>query len=139
MYIYIDSDKNQDVFPENRNNDFRIKLPKELRLQGKWEVALIEVDLPKITNDYDPKYFILCTPACTENAFNDSLKPILRRVYRDQIRQNKHIHYEKPIYVPIIVDSLDIFHLYIRDDQNEPPSFQNGPSYCVLHLRQCPA
>ena len=137
MYIYADSEYSKKCFNENTTASFRIKLPKQLKLYGRWEVALLEVDMPKLDSSYQSDHVDINTPLCDENIVNDALRPILRRIYKDQLKQVKHLSFTNPIYVPVNVIEVDVIHIYLTDASRAPPSFQPGPLYCVLHLRPC--
>ena len=136
MYVYIDSDQCLQYFPENQSASFRIRLPKQLKFPGSWEVALVEIDLPRIKNSPDPQYLTVNSPICTENFVNTGLRPILRRIYKRQLKQDKHIAFYPLMYVPVNTERLEVLQIYITDDVLQTPSFQAGTLYCTLHFRQ---
>ena len=139
MYIYIDSNGSQTYFNDNKAVAFRIKLPKLLKFYGQWEVALAELDMPQLESGYQTDYITLNTSLCTESVFNDSLRPVLRRIYKDQLKQTRHISYVTPYYVPVNAVEVDTIYVYLTDARQAQPSFQKGPLYCTLHLRPCTA
>lgn len=46
FYLTLPSNSSYNFFPDNRVNDFFTKLPQHIDLQGRWEVALMEMTFP---------------------------------------------------------------------------------------------
>ena len=137
MYIYIDSSNSTPYFDDNTVTSFRIKLPKQLKLYGRWEVALVEIDLPSLAANYDTDYITVNTSLCTESVINGGLRPMLRRLYRDQLRHGRIITFSKPYYVPVNADEVDVIAIYLIDASNGKPAFLTQQLYCTLHVRPC--
>ena len=53
FYVNLSSSRSKDVFPNNRPNSFKNQLPRELKLDGDWEVGLTEVTYPSSLNSFD--------------------------------------------------------------------------------------
>ena len=46
FYMTLPSNSSMEYFPDNKVNNFVTKLPKHIQLEGRWEVALVEVQFP---------------------------------------------------------------------------------------------
>ena len=46
FYLTLPSNSNMEYFPDNKVINFVTKLPKHIQLEGRWEVALVEVQFP---------------------------------------------------------------------------------------------
>ena len=136
MFLYVSSDTCQEIYPGNSSTHFRVKLPKPIKLKnfGEWSIALMDIDIPKLAEDYKPKFFVIHSSLCTPTVFQASLKPVLHRLFYTQIKTGRPLTIDNPRYVPLNTKSLDIIDLYITDDQGLTPSFRPGSSTCTLHL-----
>lgn len=135
MYIYLNSDGCKKFFSGNSVTSFRTILGKTLHLKGKWEVAILDIDLPNFEAGYNTDFITVNTHICQESVFDDSLRPILLRVYKHELRRALRVTY--PMYVPINTDTLASIGLYLKDSSDNEPSFSRGHLRCTLHLRQC--
>ena len=46
FYLTLPSNSSADVYPNNKLNNFTVKLPHAINLQGQWEVGLVEIQYP---------------------------------------------------------------------------------------------
>ena len=53
FFIVLPSDNSNEYFPENTTTCYTTKLPREINLQGKWEVALREMCIPLSFLNFD--------------------------------------------------------------------------------------
>ena len=55
FYITLPSDSSRTEFPDNASNNFKIRLPHPIRLEGDgWKVALVSISLPDPTSQLPP-------------------------------------------------------------------------------------
>ena len=134
IYIYGSSAK--DLYEENEPDTFRINLGTTLDLEGKWEMALMDIDLPRLTTNYKPQYITLYSSVCTSSIIGAAQRPILYRFFKSDLRYTKALNITTPRYVPLNTDSLPVIDIYLLDDKGEKPSFQKGQTTCTLHLRK---
>jgi len=52
FYITVPSNSSLQEFPNNKNNSFKIRLPKTVRLEGDWRVALASISMPDPKNEF---------------------------------------------------------------------------------------
>ena len=53
FYVTLSSARSKDVFPNNKPNSFKNQLPRELMLDGDWEVGMTELSYPSTWNSID--------------------------------------------------------------------------------------
>ena len=136
MYIYISSDQSGSNFQGNSPGSFRVKLPRQLQLtpQGSWNVAILDINLPKPPADYKPAYLTINSSMCQPSFVNGTQAPVLHKIYYSQFKNGKPLTFDNPRYVPVITDSLDIIEIYLTDSNGALPTFEKGHSACTLHL-----
>lgn len=140
MYLYLSTKKNgSDEIPNVKNlYELVFKLPKSIKLApfGDWSIALVDIDLPKLEENYRPQYLVIFSSVCAPCVFQQDLKPVMQNLYYFQIRSNKPIIFENPRYVKINKEALDTIDLYITDENGDSPSFKNRTLACTLHIRK---
>ena len=134
MYIYAES--GTDLYKENDPSDFRIDLGSALELKGDWEVAVLDIDIPKMKKNYSPLYINLYSNICSESIMDGIQRPILYRLFKGNFRGGKALSITTPRYVPLKSNSLRTIGIYILDHKGEKPSFESGRTTCTLHLRK---
>lgn len=137
MYIYLTSTASDDYFSNNSVTNFRVKLPKALKLApfGHYAVALVDIDLPKLRQNYTSKHISIYSSICQPSITDSGLKPILHRVFYSYLRSGRPLSLDPLRYVPLNTDSLDVLDMYLLDDTNVPPSFRPGQLSCTLHIK----
>lgn len=138
MYIYISSEQSDNYFQDNTSVAFRIKLPRRLRLspRGQWSIAVLDIDLPRLSDDYKSNYLFIHCNSCEPSVYNSSLSPILNRLYFYQFSKGKPVTFDTPRYVPLTIDSMDTIDIYLTDSDGNSPSFKPGHVACTLHITQ---
>ncbi len=53
FYITLPSNSSMDSYPSNTVSHYTTKLPQRLNLEGDWEVALVEIQIPQTWNNVD--------------------------------------------------------------------------------------
>ena len=135
MYIYGDSRKN--IYQDNESDSFRIDLGTSLELDGKWEIAVLDIDLPTMKKEANiPMYVTLFCNVCEISCVDSSQKPVLYRMYKSDFRAGNSLRITTPRYVPISSKSLRTLDIYILDHNGEIPPFTPGVTTCTLHLRK---
>ena len=138
MFVYISSDVDKEnYFPGNTPTSFRVKLPGRVtfRPQGQWEVALLDIDLPRPIDKYNAIYITINSSICKPSPVNAILAPVLNRVYFNQINRGAPVHFDNPRYIPLCVEGLDIIDIYLTDNTGIYPSFKQGKVNGTLHFR----
>lgn len=134
LYLHLTSDCNLDIFPENTANAFRVKLPQTLELNGVWTIALLDVDMPKLVEDYKPKWITLQSTLCAPSVYKTDWKPVLQRFYYYHVKKGSPLVMERPRYVLVNSRNIDFIDLFILDESGEKASFKRGHLSCTLHL-----
>lgn len=80
FYVQATSSKSS-TFPDNTNNAFQVELPKEYRLDGKWQVGVTNVFFPKPTNIIKFDTSIFTIPEGQNYFFACFSNPITRKKY----------------------------------------------------------
>ena len=103
-YIFITSNQNSDLFPDNRWDNFQVELPKELTFNNKIECSLLFFDVyPKV----NLKVNIFCD-ILEENCFENALAPILSTISEIPFQ----IKY--PLFVPLKLRTVKNFKISIK-------------------------
>ena len=129
-YLYLSSKNSLDVHPENSAFDFINELPTVLELEGRWDVALIE-----LSTDFKPQgdIAILCD-LCEPSLIKESWQPLLRKVPVKGKRFNRT--YVLPYYTDVSHFTLKRVRVYIRDVNLNHFAVNEGSFECTLHLRR---
>ena len=53
FYVNLSSSRSHDVFRDNKPNSFKNQLPRELKIDGDWEVGITELSYPSSLNSFD--------------------------------------------------------------------------------------
>ena len=75
FYLTLPSNSSMDVYPDNTLNHYQTKLPHRIELEGRWEVALVEIQYPhnwyNVPKDCDRQMSIAHNPvaAVTETGY----------------------------------------------------------------------
>ena len=135
-YFYLSSDTGAALYPQNAANNFRVQLPQTLRLDPKysWSLSVLDIDLPKFSSGYNPKYVTIETGICNLSVCRNGLSPILQRLYIDDLDKQHSITITNPRYVSLNANNFDALDIYINDHLGEPASFESGSVECTLHL-----
>lgn len=138
MYIYLTSTSSTEFFSFNSITNFKVKLPKTLKLTpfGNFSVALLDIDLPKLQQNYSAKYITLYTSICQPSISETGLKPVLHRIYFSHFRSGKPLTFFPLKYISLNTEALDVIDLYLIDDTGRPPSFRPGQLSCTLHIKE---
>lgn len=136
-YVYISSNASKQYFPANESTHFRMTLAKPLSLYGDWEVALTEINLPKLAQGYKPEYIAIECSFCIDSFVNGGQDQLLDRFFLSELRPSDVIRLTRPHYVKVNTDLLHTLQLNLYDETHAKPSFQSGNLHCTLHLRRC--
>ena len=134
LYLYISSNTSKDIYPDNRAANFRVRLPQTLYLQGSWSIALVDIDMPKLSDNYKPQHIIFQSSVCKPCVHKDSLDPIIQRLYYSEIRKGQAVYIAQPRYLLVNNSILEVFDMHITDDLGNKVSFKEGSLECTLHL-----
>lgn len=136
FYIYMDSLTCSDLYPENSASKFRFKIPMPVKLDEnqKWSVALLDIDFPKASEEYNPNWLTVSSSLCSQSVLGSGLQPVLYRFYYSEIKRGKPFRVEHPRYIRVNVTHLDIIEMVIRDDRGVHLPFNNKRLTCTLHV-----
>ena len=136
LYLYVTSQSSDDIYPNNDPSHFRLSLPQLIKLEGTWFISLVDIDLPKLKENYKPSYLVISSSACTPSFYENSLRPVLQRFYFGEVRSGRPLRFDPPRYVMVNSESIHSLEFRITDDEGEKPSFKPGKVSCTLHLRK---
>ena len=137
MYIYLSSDASEKYFPDNKPFTFRTRLDYPAKLYGEWEIALVDISLPRFQAEYKPEYVVITSSICNNSFYNNSQSQILDRLYASELRPSGVLRIPRPKYIRINTETAYTIDLHIFDEQGSHPSFRQGVSHCTLHIRKC--
>lgn len=129
----VSSTDGTDFFSDNSPFNFRVKLNRNIQLDGYWMVALTEFTLNK-TNSFDKNLYIL-SDICQNSFIGNTEKPLLRRVMLNR-KKNGNIIFYNPYYIPVRSGIMEHIHIYITDDEGSLASFLRQPVTVTLHFKK---
>lgn len=135
-YFYLSSSSGLDINPQNSVSNFRVQLPQTLRLDPsfKWSVAILDIDLPKFDEEYHAKYITIESGICTSSGYKNGLRPVLQRLYFDDVKKGRPINITNPRYVALNKTNIDSVDFLITDNRDNKPPFKQGSVECTLHI-----
>ena len=131
LYLYITTQTSEDIYPNNEATYFRAKLPQILKLEGTWHIALLDIDLPKLKDDYKPDFLVVSCSTCEPNYYYG---PYYN--YFGEVKSGRALRFDSPRYVRVNSRYANTIKFRIRDNRDEIPSVKQGQVICILHLRQ---
>lgn len=130
-YMIVQSDQNQDYFPDNTPYNFKIKLPEPVMLQGDWTVALTEITMREDRGNKDTCILYIYTNICSESFINGVNVPLLRRV----VSINKgNFTFAPCYYIPVIKSELSEIEFTLENEQGHLAKHLKNPVSLTLHL-----
>ena len=123
MYLFLNSQDSLSVHPKNTSFDFTVELPQPINVDGKSKIALSEINYSEV---HEKDLYVYCD-VCDYSYVKDGYKPILRIV-------NKSCIYNKLIYIPISSSYIPRIRIYIRDENNQIPSFNIETLRCTVAI-----
>lgn len=126
-YIFISSNQQLDLFPQNTWHEFEVELPKEITFKSKFECSLLFFDVnPLIQLNVN----IFCD-ILNNNCFEESLSPFLCNITEVPFRL------ESPIFIPLKVNSLKRLKITIKSAfSNSIPTESISQSSLLLGFRE---
>ena len=106
------------------------------RKATQWSLAIMDIDLPELTDGYKPSFITVNTNICETSFINCPQAPILQRLYYNQLVTNKPHIFDHLRYIPITADTLESLSIYLVDSSGARPSFKDGHSSCTLHMEK---
>ena len=91
-YLYLSSKDSLGVFPQNKAEDFTVKLPATLTLKGTWKCALTEVSFVTQFAEIRPRDVFICSDLVEESYGADTFRPVLRKVSIPSAGSLKVVH-----------------------------------------------
>ena len=130
FYVYLSSDESKTYFPDNQPSKFTVKLPETLHLQGKWQLALCEIQYPPIRKK--PEQLLVLTDLCQDSIVGETRLPILRR-----FKYTKRGYSSFGVFYYATLKSLEVdqISIYLSTDTGEDASFTSGTLKCTLHFQ----
>ena len=133
MIIFASSTDSLEYYPDNANDDFRLRLSEPLQLQGEWVVSLVEIYLPRLEHRLQVNLIDVCSPLCRDVTMGEGKEPVLRRVDAWQ-EDDAMLRFERALYVPVAHRTVSDIHIYLRDVNGGRVAFLKTPTYCTLDL-----
>lgn len=138
FYLYASSKDSKEGFPYDRAGNFIVELPKEIILDGQWEVSLSEIALYRTPKDQDPRHIYICSPIVDTSICGQFQYPILRRIpLKKQSRQLEE--YTTEYFFPVNQTRLKRLNIYTLDDKLGTELFNASDILDItLHFRRKP-
>ena len=130
FYVIIHSDQSLDYFPDNQPFQFKCHFDKALSLDGKWEVALCEIDINEKVQK--PSLYVACD-LCQSTIIYGRSKNVLRKVNADLRRQFTN-SFNWLFYVPVIKSEIREIQIVLEDANNNLGFFLTKPMCVTLHF-----
>ena len=133
-YVYLSSEKDESVYPNNKAHDFFTQLspPMVLEPEQEWSVAVTELELTPGTG----QPFCLCSDVCEGSYVNGKILPVLRKFYPLAAGVKQVFTFTKPYYMNAKLEFVNSLRVYITDATGEELSFDDKTLKCTLHFRR---
>ena len=132
-YILLKSDECKELFNENRPCSFKIQLPFPLIMEGRWEIALTEINIAGSSNVHNE--LLVCSNIVKESIYNESQMNLLRRIVTSS-KDLQNYCFCQPYYIPVATKSTQTISVDIMTTLREFALFLTEPVTVVLHLRK---
>ncbi len=138
FYVFASSRDSKEDFPFNRAGNFIVELPREIILEGQWEVSISELALFRVPEARDPRHIYVCTPIIDSSVCGQFQYPVLRRIpLKKQSRQFEE--YITEHFFPLNHTRLQRLHIYLLDDILAQEFLGSGDILDItLHFRRKP-
>ena len=114
-----------------RPESFHSELPEALLLAGAWEVALCQLQVPKVKSKTSSLF--LFSDICDNSIVGTRRLPLLRRTPLPRRGEVEIYHFQ---YVPVRLQQLRRIQVHINTTIDDPASFDIGPASCTLHFKK---
>lgn len=138
LFINASSNDFLELFPDNTQNNFRIKLPLTLLPSLDYHVALLEITYPQIS-DLKQNFIVhsdITTSMLTPNGGYTALRYIFPH-YSSIINEVNHFEVAFPYYLKVSQRVQDSIHIWITTKQGVLYNFaKSEPINIVLHFKK---
>ena len=124
MYLYIGWRDSIGTHPNSRPYDFIVDLPKTLRLEDQWEVALTDI---KVKSTKKVSFYVV-VDFCEESILQGSQYQVLRRI------DDKTIQYPVRYFVKIVKSKLQSIKISLLDQKLQ--FYEVSDFLCTLKLKK---
>ncbi len=138
FYLFVSSKDSKEEFPLDTAGNFIIELPKEIILEGQWEVSICELGLYRLPKASDPRHIYICSPVVDLSRVDQFLYPILRRVpLKPQGTQIEN--YTTEHFYTVNHTRIQRLHIYAIDEKLSTKFFNKEAILdLTLHFRRKP-
>ena len=121
----------------NTCTDFIVELIKPIYYNVKCEISLLDIDIN--SNDQIPRNtrLFVYSDICVNSNVRGNLSPLLRSVRVKKGRTWQWVTLTTPVYITMNTCGIKRIRIYIRDSENNIPSYLSGELMCTLHIRPC--
>jgi len=136
FHVILSSNSNLDIFPENKSNEFRVVLPKEINLSSKHVVALTDLLLPPNADQNSSHVVYIYSDIVSRSIVSNSFSNVLRVTAANKTKKLTAESYINPIYIPLCLTNFRSILISFRDHKGKPFNFQPSNSIVTLHFKQ---
>ena len=136
LRMVLSSDDGKEFFPNNSSYNFFVKLNRTLQFDGYWVVGLTEISISEQSKKDEIIY--VYSDICQNSFVGSSEQPLLRRVFYEDINDNRNIIYTNPYYIPVQLKDVQQIHIYIKDENGNDASFLKKKVTVSLHFKKFP-
>ena len=136
LRMVLSSDDGKEFFPNNSSYNFFVKLNRTLQFDGYWVVGLTEISISEQSKKDEIIY--VYSDICQNSFVGSSEQPLLRRVFYEDINDNRNIIYTNPYYIPVQLKDVQQIHIYIKDENGNDASFLKKKVTVSLHFKKIP-
>lgn len=147
IYLHVSSKDSRAYFPQNKGNNFRVKLAKRLELVGAWKIALCEINVSNVVlgtrvrvadegDRADDDTICVHCNVCIGLIVNGVQTRILRTL---PLKKNQYKIYPVHYYCPLETQYIDTIEFDICTSNGKAVSFDvtSGHVSMTLRLKRC--
>ncbi len=134
-YYFNVASTDSNEFYGNKPCDYKVKLYKPVTLKGEWEIVLVTCVMD--TDNQLPPMSLVHLHICESLMVVGGrfrLPVVKHLVLPDGAR--KVWEYDPTTYISVTQSFIESIEIHITDADGFTPSFTNGSTQCVLHLRR---
>ena len=111
FYFTLPSNSSLTDFPNNSSNDFKVRLPRPIRLQGNWRVALATISVPDPKNAL-PSWLTNNVPLVTMSWYNADTSHLNKQFLAASFHMSDLNHYVDMTMITGIEFMRNVFHYF---------------------------
>lgn len=140
MYLYLSSRDSRDKFPSNDGGEFNVELGTTIHCGTSFSLALLQIvtSCPESSQDLEANQgrviHVYCD-ACLPSIVGNAVKPVIACLSYEELAHTAWVRFDRPLYIPIRLDTISSLKIYLRDDGGKPLEFlENTVTSCLMEI-----